>query len=57
VKQAPERGELRFGVDPKAVATLVIATLEGALMISRLERTDIALRQVQSHLNHYLDRL
>ena len=55
VKQAEERGELRRGVDPKAVATLIVATLEGALMISRIERNDAALRQVQAHLNRYID--
>ena len=55
VEQARERGETQHGVDPKAVATLIIASLEGALMMSRLQRSDEALRRVQSHLNHYLD--
>ena len=41
-------------VDPKAVATLIVASLEGALMISRIQRNDEALRQVQSHLYSYL---
>src|SRR5438132_7964677 len=31
VKQAKDRGETRVGVDPRAVATLIIASLEGAL--------------------------
>jgi TetR/AcrR family transcriptional regulator, transcriptional repressor for nem operon len=55
VKQAAERGELRPGIDPKVVATLIVATLEGALMISRIERSEAALRQVQAHLNQYID--
>jgi TetR/AcrR family transcriptional regulator, transcriptional repressor for nem operon len=55
VRQAAKRGELRPGVDAKAVATVIVAALEGALMMSRLERTDDALRKVQRHLNHYLD--
>ena len=55
VKQAAERGEVRPGVDPKAVATLIVASLEGALMMSRIERGDRALRRVQAHLNRYLD--
>jgi TetR/AcrR family transcriptional repressor of nem operon len=55
VKQAADRHELRPDVDARAVATLIIATLEGALMIARIEGTDSALRQVQSHLSHYLD--
>jgi TetR/AcrR family transcriptional repressor of nem operon len=55
VEQAAERGETRPGVDPRAVATLIVATLEGALMMSRLQRNGEALRRVQSHLNRYLD--
>lgn len=55
LKQAAERGELRPGVDPKTIATLIVASLEGALMMSRLERNDDALRRVQGHLNRYLE--
>ena len=55
VRQAAKRGELQPGVDAKAVATLIVATLEGGLMISRLEGNDDALRKVQRHLNRYLD--
>jgi len=54
-KQAKKQGELDSAVDPKTVATLIVASLEGALMISRLERTDDALRRIQQHLNQYLD--
>lgn len=56
VKQAKEHGETRAGVDPKTVATLIVATLEGALMMSRLERSDEPLRRVQQHLKRYLDK-
>ena len=55
MKKAAKRGELRQGIDPKEVATLIVASLEGAVMMSRLERTDYALRRVQQHLCHYLD--
>ena len=55
VKQAAERGEIRAGVDPKTVAVLIVAPLEGALMMGRLERNEYALRSVQQHLNKYLD--
>src|SRR5689334_6075668 len=55
VEQAQERGETRPGVDPKSVATLIVASLEGALMISRIQRNDGAQRRVQLHLNRYLD--
>jgi len=55
VEQARERGETRPGVDPRAVATVIVASLEGALMMSRLQRDDEPLRTVQSHLNNYLE--
>jgi TetR/AcrR family transcriptional repressor of nem operon len=55
VKRAAARGEIRAGVEPKVVATLIVAALEGALMMSRLERNDYALRRVQQHLNEYLE--
>jgi TetR/AcrR family transcriptional repressor of nem operon len=55
LKVAAEHGQLQPGVAPKTVATLIIATLEGALMISRLERNYEPLRRVQEHLNYYLD--
>jgi len=55
VQQAKERGETRASVDSKTVATLIVASLEGALMMSRLERNDDPLRRVQQHLNRYLE--
>jgi TetR/AcrR family transcriptional repressor of nem operon len=54
VEQAQERGQARPGVDAKSVSTLIVASLEGANMISRLQRNDEALRCVQSHLNRYI---
>jgi TetR/AcrR family transcriptional repressor of nem operon len=56
VDQAQVRGETQPGVDPKAVATLIVASLEGALMMSRIQRNDEAIRRVQAHLDRYLDR-
>jgi hypothetical protein len=55
VEQAQEEREARPRVDSKAVATLIVASLEGAFMMSRIQRNDEALRHVQSHLNRYLD--
>jgi TetR/AcrR family transcriptional repressor of nem operon len=50
-----KRKEIRPEVDAKQVATLIISSLEGALMIARLERNKEALLTAQSHLEHYLD--
>ncbi len=56
VKQAQRQRQAKSDVDPKAVATLIVASLEGALMMSRIQRSDHSLGRVQSHLNDYLDR-
>ena len=55
VADGQSRGEVRRDVDPKQVAAVIIAALEGGLMMSRLERSHDTLRTVQDHLNHYLD--
>ena len=56
INEGIQRREIRSGVDPNRLAMLVISTLEGALMISRLERNRDALVAAQSHLDRYLDK-
>jgi TetR/AcrR family transcriptional repressor of nem operon len=55
IRAGVERKEIRRGVDADKLATLVISSLEGALMISRLERDREALLAAQSHLEGYLE--
>src|SRR5258708_36440936 len=55
IKGGLERKEIRPDIDPKKLATLIIGSLEGALMISRLERNRDALFETQAHLASYLD--
>ncbi|HWC18602.1 MAG TPA: TetR/AcrR family transcriptional regulator [Terriglobales bacterium] len=50
-----KRKEIKDGTDPKKLATLIISSLEGALMVSRLEGSREALLQIQSYLNSYLE--
>jgi TetR/AcrR family transcriptional repressor of nem operon len=47
--------EIRSRVDAKKLATLIISSLEGAIMLSRIERNEEALRTIQAHLDRYLD--
>jgi hypothetical protein len=47
--------EIRSRIDAKKLATLIISSLEGAIMVYRLDRTEEALRAVQTHLNSYLE--
>lgn len=56
LEEAQKQRDARPDVDPIAVATLIVASLEGALMMSRVQRNEEALRRVQSHLNEYLDK-
>jgi TetR/AcrR family transcriptional repressor of nem operon len=50
-------GEIRRSTDPRRIANTLIATLEGALMISRLENNRNALRDAQSTLEALLTSL
>mgnify|MGYP001271787947 CR=1 FL=1 len=49
--------EIRRGTQPRKVANTVIATLEGALMISRLEGSKQALKDARATLEDFLDGL
>lgn len=55
IEQGIKAREIRTRVDAQALATVIISSLEGAVMVYRLERSDDALRAVQAHLNHYLE--
>jgi len=55
VRAGIKNGEINRRMDPKGLATVVISSLEGALMISRLNRDREALRVIQTHLEQYLD--
>lgn len=47
--------EIDSRVEAKALAQLIISTLEGALLISRLENDRVPLDQVRHHLREYLE--
>jgi TetR/AcrR family transcriptional repressor of nem operon len=50
-----QRGEVRSDVDPAKLATLIVSTLEGSLMLSRLRRKDHPLDLACHHLEEYLE--
>ena len=50
-----EARDIRPGVGARKLATLIISSLEGALMVCRLERSGDPLRAVQAHLTSYLE--
>jgi TetR/AcrR family transcriptional regulator, transcriptional repressor for nem operon len=47
--------EIRPRIDAKKLATLIISSLEGAIMLYRLERNEEPLRAVQAHLDNYFE--
>lgn len=49
------KGEVRENVEADAVATIVISTLEGAVMMSKLYGDAIHLKRAVTHLHEYLD--
>src|SRR6202171_4600034 len=55
VRDGIKAREIRTKTDAKKLATLIISSLEGAVMVYRLDRTEEALRAVQTHLNSYLE--
>jgi TetR/AcrR family transcriptional repressor of nem operon len=56
VRDGIKEGEIRPKTDAKKLATLMISSLEGAVMMYRLERDDEPLRAVRAHLESYLER-
>ncbi len=57
VKEGIRRGELRLETDPRTVATVVAATLEGAIVLTRLYDNPEYMRRATEHLLAYLAAL
>ncbi len=57
VAEAIRRREVRKSTDPQQIANIVIATLEGALMISRVEGTRTALEDALLSLETILESI
>jgi hypothetical protein len=57
VEQGIERKDIRANVSAVRIANSIVATLEGALMISRLEGARDALQDAQATLEIMLDGL
>jgi TetR/AcrR family transcriptional repressor of nem operon len=55
VEDGQSSGEINPEVDPLSVANLVISMLEGATVLSRINKRSSALADAQSHLSLYLE--
>jgi TetR/AcrR family transcriptional regulator, transcriptional repressor for nem operon len=54
-KQGQSRGEIRTQTDTEKLAMLIVSTLEGSLMLNRLQRSDEALDVACCYLEEYLE--
>jgi AcrR family transcriptional regulator len=57
VKRGIEKGELRPDVDAKQTATVIVAALEGAIMLSRLYDSPGPMRRTATHLTEWVETL
>jgi TetR/AcrR family transcriptional repressor of nem operon len=55
VEEGIRRGEIRDDVEPRRIANVMVATLEGALMMSRLEGDRTAIYDARVMLESMLD--
>jgi TetR/AcrR family transcriptional regulator, transcriptional repressor for nem operon len=55
VEQGKRDGEILADVDPGEVAATIVSTLEGSLMVSRLQRSEKAIERGCRHLAKYLE--
>jgi TetR/AcrR family transcriptional regulator, transcriptional repressor for nem operon len=55
VEEGQRRGEIRSGVEPLDLATLIVTTLEGGLMLERLQKAAGPLRIACRHLEEHLE--
>jgi TetR/AcrR family transcriptional regulator, transcriptional repressor for nem operon len=55
VEEGQRRGEIRPDIDSSKLSALIVSTLEGSLMVSRLERKEDACALACDHLEEYLE--
>jgi TetR/AcrR family transcriptional regulator, transcriptional repressor for nem operon len=55
VEEGQARGEIRPDVDSKELATLIVTSLEGGLMLERLQKNPEPLNIACRHLEEYLE--
>lgn len=57
VREGVADQQLQPGIDPERVATILVATLEGAIMLCKLHGDTIYMGHAVDHLTHYLHSL
>jgi AcrR family transcriptional regulator len=57
IQKGIARGEIQPSVEPDVVATIIISTVEGAVMMSKLYGDPIYLERAINHLKNYIENL
>jgi len=57
VNKGIERQQIRPGVDADEVASILIATLEGAIMLSNLYKDPLHIQRAADHIAHYIQTI
>ncbi len=57
VNKGIERQQIRPGVDADEVASILISTLEGAIMLSNLYKDPLHIQRAADHIAHYIETL
>ena len=57
IQKGIKKQEVRSTVEPDTVATIIICTIEGAIMMSQLEKNPIHLQKAIAHLQGYIKDL
>ena len=55
VQKGIKKGEIRSDVEPDLIATILISTIEGAIMMSKLYQDPNYLQRAVAYLHNYLD--
>ena len=54
IEKGSKKGEIPSTVEPDTVASIIISNIEGAIMLSQLERNPVHLTRAIAHLQDYL---
>ena len=57
VNKGIERQEIRPGVDADEVASILIVTLEGAIMLSNLYKDPVHMQRAADHMVRYIETM
>ena len=57
VQKGIDKKEVRSTIEPDTVATIIICTIEGAIMMSQLEKNPVHLQRAIAHLQGYIKDL